>query len=97
MSWGGSQRDIEAALEANGIEKDAEKRADLARSAERIAKGQPPTGKSKKKMSADASLAANRDLNLRLIDLAGGGWSQPLRFVDPGGQRLDAVSNRHDV
>ena len=31
MSWGGSQRDIEAALEANGIEKDAAKRAELAR------------------------------------------------------------------
>jgi len=31
MSWGGSQKDIEAALEANGIEKDAAKRAELAR------------------------------------------------------------------
>src|SRR6185295_4385633 len=31
MSWGGSQKDVEAALEANGIEKDADKRAELAR------------------------------------------------------------------
>jgi subtilisin family serine protease len=31
MSWGGSQKDIEGALEANGIEKDAAKRAELAR------------------------------------------------------------------
>ena len=31
MSWGGSQKDIESALEANGIEKDAAKRAELAR------------------------------------------------------------------
>jgi subtilisin family serine protease len=31
MSWGGSQKDIEAALEANGIETDATKRAELAR------------------------------------------------------------------
>ena len=44
------------------------RRADLARSAERVAKGQPPSGKAKKKMAADASLAANRDLNLRLLD-----------------------------
>jgi hypothetical protein len=43
-------------------------RADLARSAERVAKGQPPSGKSKKKMASDPSLAANRDLNLRIID-----------------------------
>jgi DNA polymerase III delta prime subunit len=44
------------------------RRADLARAAERVAKGQPPTGRAKKKLSADASLAANRDLNLRLLD-----------------------------
>jgi len=44
------------------------RRADLARAAERIAKGQPPAGKAKKKMAADASLAANRDLNLRVFD-----------------------------
>jgi len=44
------------------------RRADLARSAERVAKGQPPSGKSKKKMASDASLAANRDVNLRLLD-----------------------------
>ena len=44
------------------------RRADLARSAERVAKGQPPTGKAKKKMGSDASLAANRDLNLRVLD-----------------------------
>jgi DNA polymerase III delta prime subunit len=44
------------------------RRADLARSAERVAKGQPPSGKAKKKMANDASLAANRDLNLRLLD-----------------------------
>jgi len=31
MSWGGSQKDVEGALEANGIEKDAAKRAELAR------------------------------------------------------------------
>ncbi len=31
MSWGGSQKDIEGALEANGVEKDAAKRAELAR------------------------------------------------------------------
>jgi subtilisin family serine protease len=31
MSWGGSQKGVEAALEANGIEKDAAKRAELAR------------------------------------------------------------------
>lgn len=31
MSWGGSQKDVEAALEANGIETDAAKRAELAR------------------------------------------------------------------
>jgi subtilisin family serine protease len=31
MSWGGSQKDIEAALEANAIESDATKRAELAR------------------------------------------------------------------
>jgi subtilisin family serine protease len=31
MSWGGSQKSIEAALEANGVEKDAAKRAELAR------------------------------------------------------------------
>jgi len=31
MSWGGSQKDIEAALEANGIGKDAAQRAEMAR------------------------------------------------------------------
>ncbi len=31
MSWGGSQKDIEGALEANGVEQDATKRAELAR------------------------------------------------------------------
>ena len=31
MSWGGSQKDIESALEANGVEKDAAQRAELAR------------------------------------------------------------------
>jgi len=44
------------------------RRADLARAAERVGKGQPPAGKAKKKLAADASLAANRDLNLRVID-----------------------------
>lgn len=44
------------------------RRADLARAAERVGKGQPPAGRAKKKMAADASLAANRDLNLRLLD-----------------------------
>lgn len=38
MSWGGSQRDIEAALEANGVEKDAEKRAELARAIFKISR-----------------------------------------------------------
>lgn len=31
MSWGGSLKDVESALEANGVEKDAAKRAELAR------------------------------------------------------------------
>lgn len=31
MSWGGSQKDLERALEANGVETDAAKRAELAR------------------------------------------------------------------
>lgn len=31
MSWGGSQKGIESALEANGVEKDAAKRAEMAR------------------------------------------------------------------
>ena len=31
MSWGGSQKDVEAALEANGVGKDAAQRAELAR------------------------------------------------------------------
>ena len=44
------------------------RRADLARAAERVGKGQPPAGKARKKLAADASLAANRDLNLRVLD-----------------------------
>lgn len=44
------------------------RRADLARAAERVGKGQPPAGTAKKKMAADPSLAANRDLNLRVLD-----------------------------
>ncbi|HWB05827.1 MAG TPA: S8 family serine peptidase [Verrucomicrobiales bacterium] len=38
MSWGGSQKDVEAALEANGIEKDAAKRAELARTIFKISR-----------------------------------------------------------
>lgn len=38
MSWGGSQRDIERALEINGVEEDAEKRAELAAKIFKIAR-----------------------------------------------------------
>jgi hypothetical protein len=38
MSWGGSQKGVEAALEANGIEKDAARRAELARAIFKISR-----------------------------------------------------------
>ncbi len=48
------------------------RRGELCASTERIAKGQPPTGAAKKKTrtkgSSDASLAASRDVGMRLLD-----------------------------
>jgi subtilisin family serine protease len=38
MSWGGSQKDVEAALEANGVGKDAAQRAELARAIFKISR-----------------------------------------------------------
>ncbi len=44
------------------------RRLDLARAADRVAKGQPPSGKSKLKVAQDAGLAAGRDIGLRVLD-----------------------------
>lgn len=45
-----------------------DRRVDLARAADRVAKGQPPSGRGSVKVGSDASLSAGRDVGLRVLD-----------------------------